>query len=118
MSQRFQFSLKGLMAAVLFAAVIAWAVKQMLDRYYIQLHTVDSVLADFPEIDKVWLWTNDDVTLEVQGLWFSTVDQPAVVFGIEGIDGATKSDLRKGLKRVLLERHPVPLPAYANYRLR
>jgi hypothetical protein len=65
MSRRFRFSLKELLVAVLFAAVIAWAAKLMNDGYYIQLHTVDSVLAEFPEIDKVWLQTNDDVTSTV-----------------------------------------------------
>lgn len=89
------------------------------DGYYVQVHTVDSVLAEFPEIDKVWLCTNDDVTLEVEGLWFSTFDDPQVVFGIEwGIDGASKSELRRRLRRVLLERRPVELPARATYRLR
>ena len=89
------------------------------DGYYVQLHTVDSVLAEFPEIDKVWLCTNDDVTLEVEGLWFSTCDDPQAVFGIEwGIDGASESELRSKLSQVLLERRPVKLPARALYRLR
>jgi hypothetical protein len=89
------------------------------DGYHIQLHAVDSVLAEFPEIDDVWLCTNDDVTLEVEGLWFSTVDQPGIVFGIDyGIDGASKSEIRRRLRQVLQERRPVELPARATYRLR
>jgi hypothetical protein len=89
------------------------------DGYYVQLHTVNSVLAEFPEIDKVWLSTNDDVTLEVEGLWFSTVDQPGAVFEIEhGIDGASQWQIRKWLRQALWERRPVKLPAHATYRLR
>lgn len=89
------------------------------DGYYVQLHTVDSVLAEFPEIDKVWLCTNDDVTLEVEGLWFSTFDEPGAVFEIEhGIDGASESQIRKWLRQALLDRRPVKLPAHAKYRLR
>ncbi|HET6880813.1 MAG TPA: hypothetical protein VFI31_11700 [Pirellulales bacterium] len=63
------------------------------DGYYVQLHTVNSVLDEFPEIDNVWLCTNDDVMLEVEGLWFSTVDQPKAVFGVEG--GSTVRVSRK-----------------------
>lgn len=87
--------------------------------YYVQLRTVNSVLAEFPEIDKVWLCTNDDVTLEVEGLWFSTLDQPEAVFEIGyGIDGASKSTIRTRLRKALRERRPVTLPAHARYRLR
>jgi hypothetical protein len=62
---------------------------------------------------------NDDVTLEVEGLWFSTFDQPEAVFRIDyGIDGVSKSEIRRRLKQVLVERRPVELPARATYRLR
>lgn len=89
------------------------------DGYYVQLHTVDSVLAEFPEIDKVWLCTNDDVTLEVERLWFSTFDQPDAVFEVEHwIEVASEQEIREWLQQALVERRPVKLPARARYRLR
>lgn len=88
------------------------------DGYYVQLRTVESVIAEFPEIDRVWLSTNDDVTLEVEELWFSTFNQPRAVFEIHGIDGASKSEIRTRLRQALLERRPVTLPARATYHLR
>src|SRR5689334_9677082 len=98
-------SKRPLAGGVAFVAVTVAALCSGLlyDGHYIQLHTVNYVLAEFPEIDKVWLCTNDDLTLEVEGLWFTTVDQPEAVFGIEqGTDGATRTQLRNELKRVLL----------------
>ena len=81
--------------------------------YYVQMRRVNAVLAEFPEIRKVWLCTNDDVTLEVEKLYFSTVDRPEVTFGIDGIDGASRSEIRKRLKDALRERRPVTRPNYA-----
>jgi hypothetical protein len=119
MGRRFQFSLRALLVACGFAALVCQCISSLRYDYLAQLRTVNSVLAEFPEIDKVWLCTNDDVTLEVEGLWFSTVDQPQVVFGIDyRIDGASKSEIRRRLRQVILERRPVELPARATYRLR
>ena len=84
------------------------------DGHNIQLHTLGAVLNEFPEIDRVWLRTNEDVTVEVEGLWFSTVDQPEVVFQIGSIDGSTKTEIRKKLKLALRERRQVPLPTYVS----
>jgi len=119
MTLRFQFSLRTLLVGTtLFAAVCA-CFSCFRESYLVQLRAVESVLAEFPEIDRVWLCTNDDLSLEVEGLWFSTVDQPKAVYGIDyGIDGASKSEIRRRLRQVLLERRPVGLPARANYRLR
>lgn len=112
MPRCFQFGLRGLMIAALCGGLVY-------DGYRVQLHTVDLVLAEFPEINRVWLCTNDDVTLEVEGLWFSTIDEPDAVFGIEwGLDGASKAEIRRQLRRALMERRPVELPARASYRLR
>ena len=115
MPRRFQFSLRALLVTCGCAALVCWGVSCIRYAYFVQLRTLNFVLAEFPEIDKVWLCTNDDVTLEIEGLWFSTVDQPQAVFGI---DGASKSEIRKRLRRVLVERRPVELPPRATYRLR
>lgn len=109
-----RFSLRSLFIVVTFAALLCACASWIRYGYFVQLRTVNSVLAEFPEIDRVWL-----CTLEVEGLWFSTFDQPEAVFGIDyGIDGVSKSEIRRQLKQVLVERRPVELPARATYRLR
>lgn len=114
-----RFNLRSLFVIVTLAALVCGCISLFREGYLVQVRTVSSVLAEFPEIDKVWLCTNDDVTLEVEGLWFSTVDQPGTVFGIEwGIDGASALEIRNELRQILLKRHPVQLPARAKYRLR
>lgn len=105
--------------ALLAPAIVCLCGGLFYDGYYAQLHTVNSVLAEFPEIDKVWLCTNDDVTLEVERLWFSTFDQPDAVFEVEHwIEVASEQEIREWLQQALVERRPVKLPARARYRLR
>lgn len=114
-----RFGLRSLFIFVTIAALVCWCVSWIRYEYLVQLRTVNSVLAEFPQIEEVWLCTNDDVTLEVEGVWFSTADQPDVILGIDsGVDGASKSEIRRRLRQVLLERRPVELPARAPYRLR
>jgi hypothetical protein len=81
--------------------------------YYWGLNAVNAVLAEHPEIDRVWLSINPDVTLEVEGVYFSIVGQPNVIFHSDGIDGTTQEEFRERLERALRERHPVPRPEYA-----
>jgi hypothetical protein len=70
------------------------------------------VLAEYPEIDRVWLMTNDDVELEVEAVYISVVGQPGLTFGFGGIDGASKSEIREHLDRALLEKRPIQRPNY------
>jgi len=119
MPRRFQFSLKTLFVGTMCFAAVCAGLSWLRGLYLIQVRTVESVLAEFPEIDRVWLFTNDDVTLEVEGLWFSTIDQPNVVFEAEGmLDGASTSEIRALLQQALSKRQPTSLPARAIYRLR
>jgi hypothetical protein len=108
-----RFSLRSMFVIVTLAAMICGLIAWLRGQHYVQLRTVNSVLAEYPEIGNVWLITNDDVTLEVEHLYFSTIDQPGVTYGIYGIDGASKSEIRKRLDDALRERRPVARPGYA-----
>ena len=108
-----RFRLRTLFVIVALIALIAGVIGWVRNLYYGQLLTVNSVLAEYPEIDKVWLCTNDDVTFEVEQLYFSTIDQPELTFGIEGIDGESSSEIRQRLRRTLQERRPVTRPNHA-----
>ena len=94
-----RFRLRILFIAITWAAIICGLFAWVRGLYYIQLRRVASVLAEFPEIDKVWLGTNDDVILEVEQLFFSTVDQPQSIFHIGNIEGDSKSEIRNKLTR-------------------
>jgi hypothetical protein len=120
MPNRFQFSLRTLLVATACVAAVFGGISYLRELYLVQVRRIESVLAEFPEIDRVWLDTNDDVELEVEGLWFSTHDQPKAVFSIEGtgLDGASKPEIRKRLRRAILERTPTKLPEGVTYRLR
>jgi hypothetical protein len=119
MPRRFQFSLKTLFVGTMCFAAVCAGLSWLRGVYLIQVRTVESLLTEFPEIDRVWLSTNDDIMLEVEGLWFSTVDQPNVIFEAEGmLDGASKSKIRELLRQALFKRQPTPLPARATYCLR
>ena len=107
-----RYSLRSLFAITTVAAVVFAALASLRGCYYVQLRAVDAVLAEYPEIDRVWLSTNDDVTLEVEEVFFTTVSDPNTIYRCRGIDGASKSELRTGLQRALREQRPVALPAY------
>src|SRR5262245_35182022 len=116
---RMRFRLRTLFAGTAIIAVIAYGVYWVQDLYYYQLRDVRAVLNEYPEIDRVWLGTNDDVFFEVENVYFSTKDQPLSTFHCPGIDGASKSDFRKRLVRALEERRSVSLPNYvAEYSFR
>jgi hypothetical protein len=110
---RMRFSLRSLFIVMTFVAVIGGVTLLVRSFYYVQLRRVNTVLAEHPEICMVWLCTNDDVTLEIEEMYFSTVDQPEVTFGIDGIDGASKSEIRRRLEDALREKRPVTRPNYA-----
>jgi hypothetical protein len=84
--------------------------------YYVQVGTVRSALAEHPEIENVWVCTNDDVELEVEALFFTIAGRPGEVLGIGGIDGASKSKILEELHRALREDRPTQIPAYAESR--
>jgi hypothetical protein len=108
-----RFGLRSLFAAIALVAMICGLFAWVRGLYYVQLRRVDAVLADYPAINKVWLCTNDDVTLEVEQLYFSTIDQPQLILGIDGIDGASKSEIRERLNRALQDRRPATRPTWA-----
>ena len=96
--------------AVLFCGAVVWLNNNY--GYYSQVRTVNAALAKHPEIDKVWLSTNDDVRLEVEQLYFSVAGEPRVTYRIDGIDGASKSEIGEKLERALLEKQSVVLPGW------
>ncbi len=108
-----RFGLRTLLVIVAVVALSCGFIAWLRGQYYVQLRTVNSVLAQYPEIGNVWLVRNDDVTLEVEELFFSTVDQPGVTYRIDGIDGASKSEIRRRLEDAMRERRPVTLPNFA-----
>jgi hypothetical protein len=99
--------------AAMLCGCISWGINWFRSEYYVQLRTVDSVLAEFPQIERVWLCTNSDLTLEVERLFFSTVDRPGLILGVDWIDGASKSVIRERLRQALREQRPVRLPSNA-----
>jgi hypothetical protein len=100
-------------------AVVGGCIYGVRETYFAQLRTVDAVIAEFSEIDRVWLCANYDVTFEVDGLWFSVVDQPGVVYGIGyGVDDLHESEIRRRVREAILDRCAMQLPHNANYRLR
>jgi hypothetical protein len=107
-----RFRLRSLFVVMTIVAIPCGIVAWVRSLYYVQVRTLDSVLADFPEIGRVWLSTNDDVTLEVEQVYFSIVNQPELTYGIEETDGASKSEICTLLERALQERRPVKLPAH------
>lgn len=115
-----RFSLRSLFGvmtyAVIIAAIVVGFISWVRNLYYVQVRTVTAVLAEYPEIDRVWIGTNDDVSLEVQELYFSVVGEPNLSFGVYGIDGASKSTIRQKLDDALREKRPKKRPTHV-YRL-
>jgi hypothetical protein len=103
--------------AVMIVAVICggvvWLHKLYYFMHYTQVRTVSSALADHPEIEKVWVCTNEDVELEIEKLYFSIADEPGVILKINGIDAASKSEIQQKLERAIRQQPSVDLPTYA-----
>lgn len=108
-----RFSLRTALIGMALLAALCTAVNWVLGIYYIQLRRVNAVVAEYPEIERVWLSTNDDVTLEVEVIYFTTNDAPGITLEVAGTDGASKAELRRGIERALRERQPVALPDWA-----
>jgi hypothetical protein len=109
-SQQMRFSIKQLLFAITIVAALSAFVAWAQGLYYIQVRIVRSVLAEYPQIEKVWLATNEDVTLEVEQAFFSLAGVPGVILAIDGIDGASKSEIRERIERALNAKQPVQLP--------
>jgi hypothetical protein len=107
-----RFSIRAFFFVTAIIAVISYGVYWARNDYYSQLRAVSGVLAEHPEIDKVWLGTNPDVQLEVEQVYFSIVGQPDLTFYTYGMDGSTTREFRERLERALQERHPVPRPLH------
>jgi hypothetical protein len=107
-----RFDLRTMFATVTLVAIACAAVATIHGCYYVQLRTVNAVLDGYPEIDRVWLATNDDVTLEVEELYFSTRAEPEVIYAVQWIDGASKTTIRSRIDEALRTRESVELPVY------
>lgn len=105
-----RFSLRSLFIITTIVAGFSYAVNWFNHAYYWQLYDVRDVLAEHPEIDKVWLGTNNDVFLEVEQVYFSIRGQPDLTYDAHRIDGQGKREFRKRLERALKERQPVVRP--------
>jgi hypothetical protein len=114
-----RFRLKTLFVAVTVVALQLGTILWLNHQYYRQLHEVRAVLTEHPEIDRIWLGTNDDVELEVEQVYFSIQGEPGLTFYSHGIDTASKDEFRSDLERALKERQPVVRPDYVQeYRIR
>jgi hypothetical protein len=108
-----RFKLRTVFLATALIAVACAAMTWILGLYYVQVRRVNAALSNYPEIDRVWFCTNDDVTLEVEQLYFSTVSEPQHIFMIDRIDGVSVFEIRRRLDRALRERRQVTLPRCA-----
>jgi hypothetical protein len=104
------FSLRSMFVITAIVAGFSYAVYWCNQAYYWQLYDVRDVLAEHPEIDRVWLGTNNDVDLEVEQVFFSLKGQPDLTYDSHRIDGQDKREFRKSLERALEERRPVVRP--------
>lgn len=105
-----RFSLRRLFFVMVAAALVGGSYVWLREQYYVEVRTVNAVLAEHPEIDRVWFSTNDDVTLEVEQVYFSLRDQPGLTYCADGIDGVSEAAFRQQLERALREQQPVPRP--------
>src|SRR6476659_1743214 len=107
-----RFCIRAFFIVTAIIAVISYGVYWIRNDYYSQLRAVTAVLAEHPEIDKVWLGTNPDVQLEVEQVYFSIVGQTDLNLYTYGIDGSTTMEFRERLERALQEQQPVARPIH------
>lgn len=113
-----KFSLRRLLFFVAVIAIVCWLLSAAWDFQQGQVIATDRVLAGFPEIDRVWFITNDDVQLEVEWVYFTVAGNPDEIYEAQGIDHRSKAAFRADLERALREKVPVQLPSYATDHLR
>jgi hypothetical protein len=80
--------------------------------HYQQVRRVRAVLAEYPQVDRVWIGTNDDVQLEVEEVYFTVDDQSGAIFRSGGIDYVGEAEFRRRVEQALRERREVELPGY------
>jgi hypothetical protein len=107
-----RFSLRSIFIITAIVAGFSYAVYWCHHAYYVQLYDVREILAEDPEIDRVWLATNDDLELEVEQVFFSIKGQPDEAYYSGGIDTVDKREFRKRLEHALKERKPAVLPSW------
>jgi hypothetical protein len=110
--QAVQYRLRTLLLVVTILAAVGGVYAGISRMYYVQVRRLNAVLADFPQIDEVWLATNDDATLEVEEVYFTVREKPGVIFKIDGIDGAASSEIRSCFERALREQVPASRPSW------
>src|SRR5262245_45844659 len=111
---RTRFPLRSLFVATAVAVLILAGIKNLHDGiYFKQVRTVRAALAEHPEIDQVWVCTNDDVSLEIEEICFTIVGDPGTTYGIFGTDKQSKSELLTKLDNALKKHETVILPPNA-----
>jgi hypothetical protein len=109
-----QYNLGALFIVTTLVALVGGAVIVGVRRFhYGQVNEVRAVLDDYPEIERVWIGTNDDVQLEVEEVFFTVENQPGAIFQSGGIDWVGETEFRRRLEEALRERREVELPDYA-----
>jgi hypothetical protein len=108
-----QFSLRKFFVVITLVALVSGAVGGVRRLYYVQVSQVRAVLDEYPEIDRVWIGTNDDVVLEVEKVFFTVNNRPGAIFQSGGIDYVGEAEFRRRLDQALRERREVELPDYA-----
>ena len=111
-----RFSLRQLFVVVMLIAVPLGIWGTWRNFHYQQLNAVNDVLAEHPEIQNVSLVVNDDVQLEVEGVYFSVRGQPDVTYFAWGIDKVSKDEFRARLTHAIVQKVPVTIPnVYPRY---
>lgn len=113
-----KFSLRTLLIVVAVIAAVCWLFSAAWNIRQGQVIATNAVLADFPEIDRVWFTTNDDLQLEVEWVYFTVANNPTEVYVAQGVDHRGKAAFRADLERALTEKVPVLLPSYASEHYR
>lgn len=106
-----RFGLRKLFLLITIAAILLGGWAFLRNDYYAQIYDLNEVLAQHPEIEKVWIRHNPDIQIEVDAVYFSIAGQPNVTFYARGLDGSNKQDFQERLERALVEQRPVDRPS-------
>jgi hypothetical protein len=113
-AEKWQYSLRTFFVVTTIVALITAAIGGLQRFHDVQVRRVRAVLAEYSQIDRVWVSTNDDVELEIEAIYFTVRgNNPDATYAIDGCDGASKAELRELLDRALRERREVECPDYA-----
>jgi hypothetical protein len=78
-ARRIRFSLRGIFVNITIAAGLLGFIKWIPSQYYWQLNDVKAVLAEYPEIEDIYIAGNDDVCYEADAVYFCVAGQITVV---------------------------------------